>query len=113
MSANKNTPRGEPTPTNTPNTASEPSTLERQLTHFFSTYLRTQGVSEDKLESLLFTRLVQARVRMLTRHSGEWGGGGGYTDIEQIPKARLERLAEEIVESMWEARVEEEEKLSG
>jgi len=48
----------------------------------------------------MFTRLVQGRIRMLMGSRGEWGGGGEYTDITQIPKLRLERMMEEIMENL-------------
>ena len=82
--------------------ASTTSTLELQLLSYFVARARAQGITEDVINSALFTRLVRARVKLLQGPRGDWGGGG-YTDIGQIPTARLERLAEEIIENMWGA----------
>lgn len=79
---------------------SESSTIEQQLTRYFSTHPQLGNINEDKLTSQMFTRLVQGRIRMLMGSRGEWGGGGEYTDITQIPKLRLERMMEEIMENL-------------
>ena len=73
------------------------STIFDQLTKYFMTHPLLAGVAKDEEARLLLIRLVRARVLLLMKPTGDWGGGG-YTDIAQIPKERLERLVEEIFE---------------
>ena len=51
-------------------TTSIPSTLELQLSSYLVARARAQGITEDVINSALFTRLARARVKLLQGHRG-------------------------------------------
>lgn len=93
----KSIPSAKPAPARAPS----PSLLHAQLTHYFVNYLRARiNPTKALLQSTQLQELIEQRVALLQRPREEWGGGGGYEDISEVPRLRLDRLAEEVVECL-------------